>query len=347
MPLVMAPNKARQARLGVDLETAVALISPAADIILIIDGQGLIANVAVRDYELSQFLGDVALWRGKPYQEAVTQGTRATMDSLMREASSGAVSRPQHVDHTASGGVGIPILYSAMQVGNQRHVIFFGRSACSIDLVELLLRQHDAAAYSSIMAMRARGIAPDTLCNDVLAPVARRLGDLWTEDLCSFADVTEGLGHLHRILREIHPESPNATAPSAKARRVLLAPASGEQHTLGLAMVAAYFRGSGWNVQSEFRSPKNIVLDKVRTEVFDVIGYSASSDRLIEALAFDIAAIRRATRNPRIIVLVGGHPFVENPALVSAVGADATALDGRRAVLQAETLLEQQNLVTN
>ncbi len=125
MPPVMGLDKAQQARLGLDLGTAVALISPAADIILVIDGQGLIANVSVRDYELSQLLGDVALWRGKPYQEAITQGTRAAMDSLMQEASSGAVSRPQHVDHTASGGVRIPILYSAMQIGNQQHVLFF------------------------------------------------------------------------------------------------------------------------------------------------------------------------------------------------------------------------------
>ncbi len=245
------------------------------------------------------------------------------------------------------GGITVPVLYSAMQIGSQQDILVFGRSACSIDLVELLRQQHDSAAYSSVMAMGARGIALDTLCNDVLAPVARRLGDLWTEDFCSFAEITDSLGHLHRILRDIHPEFPNATAPTAKARRVLLAAASGEQHTLGLAMVAAYFRGSGWNVQSKLRSPKNVVPDKVRTETFDVIGYLVSSDRLLGVLASDIVAMPRATRNSKIVVLVGGHLFVENPALVSAVGADATALDGRRTVLQAEALLAQQNLATN
>jgi len=222
----------------------------------------------------------------------------------------------------------------------------FGRSVCSMNLVELLLGKHGSAAYSSVMAMRARGIAPDTLCNDVMAPAARRLGDLWTEDLCSFADVTDGVGQLHHILRELTPGREHATERPAEERRVLLAPASGEQHTFGLAMVAAYFRGSGWNVKHEPRSHGNSVLDIVQAETFDVMCYSVSSDRLLGALASDVAAIRRVPRNRRIIVLVGGHVFVERPELVSAVGADATALDGRLAVLQAEKLLTQQKLVS-
>jgi methanogenic corrinoid protein MtbC1 len=39
-------------------------------------------------------------------------------------------------------------------------------------------------------------------------------------------------------------------------------------------------------------------------------------------------------------IMVGGHLFAGNPDWVALVGADATATDGRDAILQAERLLE-------
>jgi hypothetical protein len=38
-------------------------------------------------------------------------------------------------------------------------------------------------------------------------------------------------------------------------------------------------------------------------------------------------------------VLVGGPIFIAHPELVALVGADATAVDGRQAAIQAETML--------
>ena len=39
----------------------------------------------------------------------------------------------------------------------------------------------------------------------LLAPAARRLGELWEGDLCTFTDVTIGLSHLQQVLRELSP----------------------------------------------------------------------------------------------------------------------------------------------
>ena len=52
-----------------------------------------------------------------------------------------------------------------------------------------------------------------------------------------------------------------------------------------------------------------------------------------------IRAIRRSSLNRNIGVLVGGPIFVAHPELVARVGADATAIDGGQAALQAENLL--------
>jgi len=53
-------------------------------------------------------------------------------------------------------------------------------------------------------------------------------------------------------------------------------------------------------------------------------------------LTATICALRRASRNREIGVLVGGPLLIEKPELAEIVGADATAADGPQAVLRAE-----------
>ena len=122
-------------------------------------------------------------------------------------------------------------------------------------------------------------------------------------------------------------------------RRILLVPAPGEQHTFGLAMVATFFRRAGWTVWSEPLACSNDLVGIVRNEWFSVVGFSLSCASRMEALATHIRRVRRASRNPAVGILVGGQVFLERPELVVLVGADATAVDGRQATLQAENLV--------
>ena len=77
----------------------------------------------------------------------------------------------------------------------------------------------------------------------------------------------------------------------------------------------------------------------MRSEWFAVVGLSVAARRALDALAASIRALRRASRNRAIGVLVGGPLFVAHPELVARVGADATAVDGGQAPLQAQNLL--------
>jgi hypothetical protein len=81
------------------------------------------------------------------------------------------------------------------------------------------------------------------------------------------------------------------------------------------------------------------VIEAAQRIWFGVAGFSLSCDDHLSALAVLIRDIRRASRNPGIGILVGGPLFLDNPSLVTLVGADATASDGRQATLQAETML--------
>jgi MerR family transcriptional regulator, light-induced transcriptional regulator len=203
----------------------------------------------------------------------------------------------------------------------------------------LVLAHEVVVASSYVEAARARGASAEALYLELLAPAARHLGELWTADLCDFTEVTVGLCRLHQVLRELSPVFQNEGEHQPRGRRALLVPVPGEQHTFGLVMVAEFFRRAGWDVWCGPLASRGELVGIVRREWFAVVGFSACCDTRLEALASGIHAVRRASRNPAIGVLVGGPVFVEHPDLAPLIGADATAVDGRQATCQAENLL--------
>lgn len=202
-----------------------------------------------------------------------------------------------------------------------------------------LLSGDEPALESTVEALRRRGFTVEHLLVDLLAPAARQLGHLWTEDLCFFTDVTIGLGRLQRMMRELSPAFGTEVAHPPNGRRVLLVRAPGEQHSFGLSMVAEFFRRAGWEVSAGGESADIDPITAVRREWFDVVGFSAGSEARLDWLPSCIAAVRRASVHPDIAVLVGGPVFTLRPQLARQLGADATASDGSEAPGLAESLL--------
>lgn len=201
------------------------------------------------------------------------------------------------------------------------------------------IRGDVAAATAFVGTLRARNVPTPRIYLELFAPTARHLGDLWEADLCDFASVTIGLCCLQQLLLDSSRSGRLRTGGGPTERRVLLAPVPGEQHSFGLAMVGEFFRREGWTVTSGTGAGTGELVATVRAQWFSVIGFSLSDESRLDALAGLIREVRRASCNPQIGVLVGGHIFVDQPELGVLVGADATATDGQQAVLKAEALL--------
>lgn len=204
---------------------------------------------------------------------------------------------------------------------------------------KLVLSHDEDVAFATIVTLRARGVTVEKIYLDLLAPTARYLGHLWEEDLCNFTDVTVGLGRLQRVLRELSPALGRSVEHPSQGRRVLLLPSPGEQHTFGLVMVAEFFRRSGWDVTGGAWAAGADAAALVTAEWFDVVGFSLGAEVHLGALAESIAAVRHATCNQDLTVLVGGPLFGLHPEFVGEVGADGMTIDGREAPLLAETLI--------
>jgi len=190
-----------------------------------------------------------------------------------------------------------------------------------------------------VETLRGQGVSLESLYLDLLAGAARRLGEWWVNDLCDFADVTVGVGRLQQILRELSPEFRAELECAQNGRRLLLVPAAGEQHTFGLFIVTDFFARAGWDVWGGPSAPGAATVRLVRDEWFDVVGMSVGCETRLEGLTDDIRAVRAASRNADVGVMVGGPMFVARPEYALLVGADATATDGRNAVREAELLV--------
>lgn len=207
---------------------------------------------------------------------------------------------------------------------------------------KLVLSHDEDVAFSMIHALRGREVPVEKIYLDLLAPTARYLGSLWDDDLCNFTDVTVGLGRLQRVLRELSPHLGQGVEHANDGRRILLLPSPGEQHTFGLVMVAEFFRTAGWDVVGGAWAAGADAAQMVSTEWFDVVGFSLGAESRMSGLATVVSAVRHATCNRELAVLVGGPIFESHPEFAAQVGADGMTIDGREAPVLAESLITRK-----
>ena len=199
-------------------------------------------------------------------------------------------------------------------------------------------------AAACVARCRAEGVPVEAICLDLLSGTARHLGDLWVEDRCSFTEVTLAAVHLHRLLHAmalgVDPVGRDADSEAPPpAGLALLVAAPGEQHSLGLSMLSDFFRGAGWQVQNPVVSGPADSARVVAARPVDLIGFSLGAEVHLPRLAPCVAAVRRASRNRDIIVMVGGPAFLDRPELAIRLGADDTARDATEALARAAALL--------
>jgi methanogenic corrinoid protein MtbC1 len=209
---------------------------------------------------------------------------------------------------------------------------------------ELVLHEEDGAIRGCVVALRDRGVPVESIFMDLLAPVARHLGEMWERDLCTFTEVTVGLGRLQQVLRENSAAFAqfNGSTSTLEGRRLLLMPCPGEQHTFGLSMVGEIFHRAGWDVVTNFLS-SHAAPAMVEKDWYDVVGFSLACETGIERLSDVMKLVRRKSLNPRVSIIVGGAIFGLHPEYGQRIPADAIVTDGPRAPGLAEKLVNHSH----
>jgi len=282
--------------------------------------------------------------------DGATEGTRAGTLSECEGGLSESEIRMARLVRTIEGEI-VPRLVLARRVSTGPESVNSRQArapdACDVtELVRLLLSHDTGVGSAYVETVRQRGVSLEVICLDLLAPAARELGLLWEEDECDFMQVTVGLCRLHQVLRDLSPAFGIEDLDHEADRRILLSPYPGDQHTFGITVVAQFLRRAGWDVWHEF--PRSIaeLLDLTRQNWFAAIGLSVGTEARLDDVAATINAVRQASRNRAVGVLVGGPILVDKPELAATIGADGTAADGRQAVQQAERIRSRQGAST-
>ncbi len=236
----------------------------------------------------------------------------------------------------------IPQLARAAQGYSARHLPRASQRAH--ELAELLVSADPAGALELIDSMQADGAAIGRMAATLLEPAARRLGDLWNEDFCSEFDVTVGLCRLQAAVRLLMSGCAPRRPSGMRQPVVLIAPEPGELHRLGAALDRSVLEHAGWSPRCEYPIDDDALDELVNTTWFDVLDLSLSAafrrEQSMARLTETISHARRASRNPGLVVVVGGRMFMEEKAAGVAVGADganATSLNLNRSILRTLT----------
>lgn len=187
---------------------------------------------------------------------------------------------------------------------------------------ELVLEHDMEIATLYIDGLCEQGVSIDKLFAELLAPTARCLGVWWESDQIDFVAVTVGMSMLHEI---VHRYRPNGIAHVDQAKRILLRPAPGEQHTFGLLLVSDYFSNRGWDVRGGYFIDPPEIDSLIGSERWNVLGFSIANVRLAGSLTREIERARKLSRNTDVQILVGGNAIASNPELAEELGADLAA----------------------
>jgi methanogenic corrinoid protein MtbC1 len=210
-----------------------------------------------------------------------------------------------------------------------------GRLAASYLIA--LLEGDGARASRLILEAAAGGVTVPELCLQVLLPALQEIGRMWQTDEINVAEEHFATSTTKRILAQLRQLAP-VRQPNGKT--VLAASVMGNQHDIGLQVVADFFELEGWKVLhlgSDMPIPD--LVQAVESYQPDLLTLSVSLHAQLVTLTETIQAVRRGEHGAVVKILVGGRAFAEAPDLAPSLGADGYAADPLAAVAQGNVLV--------
>ncbi len=118
---------------ALDARSAARLVQASSDMALVLDHEGTILDVVVHGDDAAA--KRVRSWRGKPWVQTVSADSRQKVEALLRDAQAAVdadVGRWRQVNHPPEDGDELPLLYSAVRLGDdaprgQGRIVAFAR----------------------------------------------------------------------------------------------------------------------------------------------------------------------------------------------------------------------------
>jgi methylmalonyl-CoA mutase cobalamin-binding subunit len=208
--------------------------------------------------------------------------------------------------------------------GNTRELL-----ACARELARLFSAARDEAETAQVEAIcRTAGAGLDDFVR-LYGRTAAALGDLWQADVCTGADISVALSELQLVYTRMRRHGVIDPDRGVGAYRVTVAQMPGDLHIVGAILQADVLRSRGWTAMSRFPSSGQELVHEVTRDRLDCVVVATSSvspdDEGFERVRALVTALRAASLNPDLAIVVAGRAFTDNPGSFREVGADAGA----------------------
>jgi methanogenic corrinoid protein MtbC1 len=179
-------------------------------------------------------------------------------------------------------------------------------------------------AFQVIDEARSSGLELSTIYVGVFQPALREIGRLWQQNAITVADE-----HLATAITQAAMARAYQSAfswRSALGRTLIAACVDTERHEVGLRMLCDLLDLEGWHTTYLGASvPVESLVTMVQRRRPDVVALSAALTPHVPRVRSMVDAIIGTLGDARPLIIVGGRPFLDDPALATRVGADFTA----------------------
>lgn len=185
-------------------------------------------------------------------------------------------------------------------------------------------------AAQLILDAAQQGESVRELYLNVLVPAQAEVGRMWVVNEINVAEEHLITATTKLILSRLRPY---ATPRDPLGKTFVVASVMGNQHDLGLQVVADFFEMDGWRViPLGADMPIHDLVQAVEFFEADLLGLSVSMSNQLDTLHATIAAVRNSAQARSVKILVGGPALAPSCGQFRELGADGYAAAADEAV---------------
>lgn len=213
--------------------------------------------------------------------------------------------------------------------------------ASAADFEAALLAGKHKEALTLVSALLAQGCGLVEIELHVIQPALYGIGEKWQANQVTVAQEHLATAIVQSVMTVVLL---HCSPPAPINKRILLACVEGNNHTVGLRMVADAFQMAGWDIQYLGANvPTAALVQQVVEWRPHLLGLSVSFAQQLRGVTAVIAQLEKHLGSARPGVIVGGLAINRFAQLANAVGADAHSANAQSAVDCANRIVNAQD----
>ena len=200
----------------------------------------------------------------------------------------------------------------------------------------LLKGKRDQAARL-IDQLLDKGTAVEDIYEHIFQATQYEVGFLWQRNEINVAHEHYCTAATQLIMSRLYPQ---IFSGEKNGLKLIACSVASELHEIGIRMVSDFFEMDGWDTYyMGSNMPEEHLIQSLREHDANLLAISVTLPIHISRVESIIRNVRNKPEFRDLRIMAGGYPFGIIPGLTEKIGADATALNARQAILKANEMV--------